>query len=298
MASPITQEELFDPQFLDSLNGLRLIASRVPRGGRFAEQRSQDLGSGTDFRDFRAYSPGDEFRSIDWNIYQRLGRVFLRLYEELEDLPLYLMPDISQSMFQEETPRAFAGLRATLAVASISLNQHDTVSLIPFSNDAQLVLKSTSGRTQLPRVAECLADLTAGGDTDLPTSLARLQSMKLRKGLLVIVSDFFDPQGVEAITDALRMVRHRLLLIQLTRPTDRDPDIEGDVRLIDCETGTAEDVTISSGVIERYRAAYDAFQESLATCLEQRQSGLLRLDVEKDLVSQLATLFENRGYAV
>ena len=97
-----------------------MVARRVPRDGRFAEQRSRDLGHGTDFCDFRPYSPGDDFRSIDWNIYQRLGRVFLRPYEELEDLPLYLIPDVSRSMFLESPPRARAGLRTTLALASIT----------------------------------------------------------------------------------------------------------------------------------------------------------------------------------
>ena len=84
MAIPL--EELFDPAFLESLQHLRLIARRVPPGGRFAEHLSRDLGPGIEFRDFRPYVPGDDLRAVDWNIYRRLGRVFVRLYEELEDL--------------------------------------------------------------------------------------------------------------------------------------------------------------------------------------------------------------------
>ena len=99
---PFTSDELFDSKFLDSLKNLRLIARRVPAGGRFAEQRSSDLGHGLEFRDFRPYAPGDDLRAVDWNIYRRLGRVFIRLFEELEDLPLYLMPDISGSAFLED----------------------------------------------------------------------------------------------------------------------------------------------------------------------------------------------------
>ena len=111
----LSPSEIFDPAFLESLKALRFVARRVAAGGRFAEQRSKDLGSGIEFRDYRPYTAGDDFRSIDWNIYRRLGRVFLRLFEELEDLPLYLLPDVSDSMWLEEPPRARAGLRAAYA---------------------------------------------------------------------------------------------------------------------------------------------------------------------------------------
>ncbi len=123
------RDSLFDPDFLESVRHLRIIARRVPHGGRFAEQRAADLGHGIEFRDFRAYTPGDDLRAVDWNIYRRLGRVFVRLFEEFKDLPLYLMPDVSRSMFLESPPRADAGLRAALALASIALGQHDSVKI-------------------------------------------------------------------------------------------------------------------------------------------------------------------------
>ena len=176
MSAAASKDELFDPKFLESLKHLRLVATRVPRGGRFAEQRSRDLGSGTDFRDFRSYSPGDEFRSIDWNIYQRLGKVFLRLFEELEDLPLYLMVDVSRSQFLEEPPRAAAGLRTAMALASVSLNQLDTVAVLPFSDDLTMAMKPVAGSTQLLRVAECLSGLEPGGATDFASGRPLIRS--------------------------------------------------------------------------------------------------------------------------
>ena len=128
-------DELFDPDFLESVQRLRIVARRVPRGGRHAEQRSRDLGHGIEFRDFRAYTPGDDLRAVDWNVYGRLRKVFLRLYEELEDLPVYLLVDVSASMFHETPPRARAGLRTALALAAITLGQHDSVGVFPFSDD-------------------------------------------------------------------------------------------------------------------------------------------------------------------
>ena len=294
----ITKEQVFDPAFLASLSHLRIVARRVARGGRFAEQCSEDLGHGTDFRDFRPYAAGDDFRSIDWNIYQRLGKVFLRLYEEEEDLPLYLMPDISRSLFLEQPPRAIAGLRTTLALASISLNHHDTTGLFPFSDDCEVLARPQSGRGKLMLFADRLANLEVGGSTDLSAAVNRFNSFGLRRGLLAIVSDFFDPAGIDAVVDTLKQVRHKLLLIQLVRRDDAKPGASGDVRMIDCESREAEDVSITPALLKRYHEAYNRFQSALAGFAKNRGAGLLRIDVDQEIVPQLATVFESGRFAV
>jgi uncharacterized protein (DUF58 family) len=292
----LTKEEIFDPAFLASLSHLRIVARRVARGGRFAEQRSEDLGHGTDFRDFRPYAAGDDFRSIDWNIYQRLGRVFLRLYEQEEDLPLYLMPDVSRSLYLESPPRAIAGLQTTLALASISLNHHDSTGVFPFSDDCKTLARPQSGRGKVMLFADRLSHLEPGGPTDIAAAIQRFNSFGLRRGLLAIVSDFFDPAGIDSVLDALKTVRHQLLLVQLVRKSDADPVARGDVRVIDCESGEAEDVSITPALIKRYREAYQAFQEKLAEFARKRGAGMLQLDVEGDIVNQLAHLFETGRY--
>lgn len=296
MAFPV--DELFDSSFLESLKHLRLVARRVPAGGRFAEQRSSDLGHGIEFRDFRPYTPGDDLRAVDWNIYRRLGRVFLRLFEELEDLPLYLMPDVSRSSFLEEPPRVVAGLRASLALASIGLGQHDQVGVFPFSDDVSVLLRPQSGHGRVLTFARRLAELEPGGSTDLAKSLRRLGGMRMRQGLLVIVSDFFDPAGIDAVLDALKHIRHRLLLVQLVKSADRNPDVQGDLQLRDCETGRVEDISVTPQVLESYRKAYERFETSIADFARRRNAGLLRLDCDQPVVPQLASLFENGHYTV
>jgi len=298
MPGVIPAKELFDPEFLASVTRLHILARRVARGGRHAEQRSKDMGSGIEFRDFRPYSPGDDFRAIDWNIYRRLGRVFLRLFEELEDLPVYLLPDVSRSMFAEDPPRALAGLRCSLALASIALHQHDSVGLFPFSDTMEISLRPMAGRGRLMRFAESMAALEPGGSTDLAASLGRFTALGLREGLAVIVSDFFDPQGIDAILPALKNLRHRILLVQLVRKDDAEPDIDGDLELYDCETEHAEDVSITAPVIAQYKKAYQRFQSGLTDFARRRNVGLLQLDAEEEVVPQLAALFETGGYAV
>ena len=289
---------IFDAAFLDSLKHLRIVAGRVPAGGRFAEHRSQDMGGGVDFKDFRPYSPGDDFRSIDWNIYQRLGKVFLRLYEELEDLPLYILTDHSKSLYQEQQPRIIPSLRATLALASISLNHHDTVGVFPFSDDVQNRWPPQGGGGKVMLLADRLSTLGPGGETNFASSINRFNSYNLRRGLLVIVSDFFDPAGLEEVTNALKSVRHRLLFVQLVRTSDRSPDLSGDCRLVDCESGQAEEVSVTDRLVSRYTEAYDRFQNGLAQFASKRGAGLLQLDVDQPVSPQLAKLFETGSYVV
>jgi uncharacterized protein (DUF58 family) len=294
----LSKEQIFDPTFLASLSHLRLVARRVPQDGRYAEQRSHDLGHGTDFRDFRPYAVGDDFRAIDWNIYQRLGRVFIRLYEELEDLPLYLMPDISRSLFFETPPRALACLRTTLALASISLNHHDTTGLFPFSNDCEVLAHPQSGHGKVMLFADRLAHLQPGGETDIRAAIKRFNSFGMRRGLLVVVSDFFDPAGSGAVIAALKQVRHKLLLVQLHRRSDAEPDVHGDMRVIDCETREAEDISVTPALIKRYRRFYEQFQTTLAEFARRRNAGFLRMDVDEEIVPQLAQVFEAGRYVV
>ncbi len=296
--SGLTAGELFDAKVLESIQRLRIIANRVRGGGRFADQRSRDLGSGLEFRDFRPYAPGDDIRKVDWNIYRRLGRVFLRLFEEHEDLPLYLMPDVSPSMFLEDPPRIHAALRTSLALAAISLGHHDSVGVFPFAETLDQLVRPQSGKNRLFHFAERLASVEAGKGTDTAAAIRRLGALNLRQGLLVIISDFFDPAGLDVVLESLGHLRHRLLLVQLIRKSDRNPDVTGDLRLVDCESGATSDVSVTAATLARYEEAYDAFTEQLSNFARRRGAGLVQLDVEEKIVPQLAGIFEGGSYVV
>jgi uncharacterized protein (DUF58 family) len=272
---------MFDAGFLESLAGLRIVARRVPRHGRHAEQRSADMGGGTEFRDYRDYTPGDDLRYVDWNVYRRLRHVVLRLFEELEDLPHYVLPDISDSMWAEEQPRAVPALQATLALAAISLNQHDRVGVYPFGGQLLDSRRPSAGKGRI---------------LSLAAAIDSIRSLRMRPGLLTVVSDFFDPSGLAPVLESLRRSRHRILLIQIVRASDREPVLSGDVRVRDCETGAAEDITVTPAVLDRYRAAYGAFESELSAFAAERNAGLLRLDADRDVVAQLAHLFEGGSY--
>lgn len=296
MPRQLSFEELFDPEFLQSLQQFTLRVRRVAPSGRLAENKSKDRGIGLEFTDFKPYAPGDDLRAVDWNIYQRLGKIFVRVFEEQQDLPFYVLVDRSSSMYLEEPPRINAALRTALALTSIALHQSDSVGVFSFSNDLQAHVRSTSGKGRLMTVARQLADLSERSETQLSSSLEQFNIYKIRPGLLILISDFFEPTGLAGVIEALRHCRHRLLLVQLTRQSDATPnlktDLQGDVRLTDCESDISVDLTVEPAVLARYREIYREFNSTLESFANAQPAGLIRLDVEQPVIGQLGALFE------
>ena len=302
MPAAPTFDALFDPQFLAALRPFALRARRVPAAGRPADQTSRQRGAGVEFADYKPYTPGDDLRHLDWNIYRRLGRLFVRVFEERRDLPVYLLVDRSKSMYLETPPRIEAGLKTALALAAIALGQHDTVRLLHFSEGLRLDAATAAGTPGLPGLARRLAALGEQAGTDLAGAVRDLAGRRLRRGLLVVVSDFFDPAGIDAVVGELALCRHRLLLVCLVRDVDADPaarpDLRGDVRLRDCESGAALDLTITPAVLARYRAAYAAFSARLTDFATERGAGLARVDAGQDVLPQITALFAGGALVV
>ncbi len=302
MAAQLTFEELFDPEFLNALEAFNLRIKRFLRQGRHGEQLTHDRGIGLEFKDFKQYVPGDDLRAVDWNIYRRLGRLFVHVFEEYQDLPLYLLVDRSKSMFLEETPRVHAALRSALALSSIALSQHDVVGLLSFSDDLEMHARPVVGRRQLTTLAHRMVELTEQNGTQLSSAVRQLALRKLRPGLLVVLSDFFDPDGLDPVMDALKSCRHKMLLVQLVKDLDGDPnantELVGDIRLVDCETSSAVDVTIDPAVLARYRRIYEEFNQQLTEFASGQGIGLVRVNADNDVLDQLGTLFESRALVV
>ncbi len=291
-----TFEQLFDPVFLDRVNAFALRIAAAQKGGRLADQRTAARGQGSDFADFKPYVAGDDLRAIDWNIYSRLGKAFVRVFEERQDLPVYLMLDVSRSMFVETPPRIGPAMQAVLALAATALGQHDAVSLLTVGDDMATVLKSVSGKGAVLRIAQLLAEQGPAGNTALAGALTHLASARLRRGLVVVVSDFFDGDGIDGIDGIVRALghlSHRLLLVQMTRAHDADPmllpDLRGELTIEDGEREGAS-VTVTPDLIDLYRAAYRTFADSLDVAARARGATLIRLDADRDVLDQLGAV--------
>lgn len=295
----IAPAELFDPEFLRALEGLRIVARAVPAGGRHAEQRSRARGAGIEFTDVRPYVPGDDFRSIDWHVLQRFDKVFIRLFLQDEDLPVYFLLDQSASMARTAPSgrgpsRSVVARRAAAALAYVALGHMDRVAVYPFADAPLRALPGTSGKSAFQRLLAYLAGLPDGGGTSLCEAVRQFAARKLRRGLCVLLTDGFDRRGPDAVLDALRALPHRLLLVRPVHPGEERPvHLRGEVRAVDCETGAHLDLGVDDALLDRYEAAYRRFADQLADFALARGGGALALRTDAPVVPQLAALFRH-----
>lgn len=295
MNDPLSFDALFDPAFMAAVQAFSLRIPNAQRGGRLADQRTSARGQGTDFTDFKPYVPGDDLRLIDWNIYRRLGQLSVRMFEERQDMPVYFLVDRSGSMFVESPPRIHAALRTALALAAVALGQQDSVGLFPFAEDMAVQARGISGKANVARIARHLAEHGRQGRTALSGAIDRLNAMKLRRGLVVILSDFFADGGLDPVVAAMARLPHRILMVQLVKPHDADPtlhpDLTGDIAIDGGEGDAAVRLRVTPVLIERYRAAYRMFDDMLTGFAGTHRAGLARIDADRPVIDQLTTLF-------
>lgn len=295
----VSATELFDPAFLRALEALRMIARSVPAGGRHAEQRSRARGQGQEFTDVRPYVAGDDFRTVDWHVFLRLDKVFVRLFLQDEDLPIYFLLDQSASMARGPASgngpdRSVVARRAVAALAYVALNHMDRIAVFPFASASLRPLPGTSGKNGFQRLLAYLAGLPAQGTTTLVEALQQFAARRLRRGLCVLVTDGFDPRGAAAVQTAMARVPHRLLVVRPVHPGEERPvHLRGELRAVDCESGEHVEVSVDDAMLDRYAKAYAEFAEAIASTAEQRGGGCLAVRSDQPLVPQLATLFQN-----
>ena len=249
---------MFSESFLRKLETLTLATRGRAHGQLRGLHRSRRVGSGMVFADFRPYSEGDDIRNIDWGIYLRLDRLILRLFEEEADLPVYLFLDASQSMDAGERAgkldyaRHLAG-----AIAYMALLNHDRVNLAAFADGLREMLPTRRGKNQARQVFAFLEGVAAGGRTSLQAALRRYFSTPRTRGLVVIVSDFLDRDGVEGAFSVLRRFRHNVALLHVMSPEERDPQLPEEVVLVDAEEGTTSEVHITPALLAAYRETFE-----------------------------------------
>ncbi len=283
----------FDEAFLRKLEYLAVVARRAFGGGLRAERRSKKVGAGIEFADHRDYAAGDNLRYVDWAIYARLERLLLRLYEEEEDLHVYLLVDCSASMGASGKLAHAAQLAAALAY--VGLANLDRVSVIPFSSEAPRGLRPTRGRGGVLPILRFLEGLEARGTTSLVEAAETFVRRTARPGLAILISDFYDLDGYAAALDLLRYRRHEPTAIHVWSAAEADPRLLGDVELVDLETGTAHEVTIDEQLLADYRAAHERLTAGVLRHCATRGIAYVRADVAVPFDETVLHLFRRAG---
>ena len=252
---------LLTPDLLRRLEQFQLLAARRAKSSAKGERRSRARGQSVEFADYRTYVPGDDFRYLDWNLFGRLDRLFLKLYEEERELPVSIFLDASESM-SFGTPRKFDFARqVAAAVGYVALCGFDRVSVhvfpeAPNEMAARGGLKSVRGRRSALAYFQNLNQLTAQGTAELNQALRRGALQARQTGVGVVLSDFLDPAGYEPGLSALVARGFQVYAVQILAPEEVNPGAFGDLRLVDSETGFHQEVTFG-----RYRLA--AYQKTV-----------------------------------
>jgi uncharacterized protein (DUF58 family) len=289
----MSDANLFDDAFLKKIEVLHIISRKIASGQMRAERRSKKIGSGIEMVDHRAYAPGDDFRHLDWNLYMRTRKLMLRLFEEEEDLYIYLLVDCSQSMslgVDGETKLRYAKKMAA-ALAYIGLANQDRVSVIPFNTRLTDRLPPSRGRGQIHKVFRFLGELGSQGETGLKEAMRTFITQNKRRGLAVVLSDFYDPQGYEEGLNFLRYQKFDVVAMQIFDETELNPALRGDLSLVDCETGELREVTVTAGLLDQYRAAFEGFCQDLETFCTKRQLLYFRAAVQEPFDDVILRVF-------
>jgi len=285
MASPLITAEL-----LRRLEQLQLLAQRRAKSAARGERRSRARGQSVEFADYRSYVAGDDLRYLDWNLYGRLDRLFLKLYEEERELPVRIFLDASESMTFGEPVKFDFARQVAAAVGYVALCGFDRVSVVPFPDRPEEAvirgaLRTVRGRRSAVGMFQQLQQLAAGGPADLNEALRRGAIEARQPGLALVLSDFLDPAGYETGLTALVSRGFQVDVVHILAPDELSPTTFGDLRLVDAETGAQQEVTFG-----RYRLA--AYRQTVSNYCQRLRESCAARGINYFLASSATSLEE------
>jgi uncharacterized protein (DUF58 family) len=274
----------FDEYFLRKLEALTVVAKRARGSATRADRRARRIGAGIDFADHRTYVPGDDVRALDWNLFARLDRPFVRLREEEEDLTLSLIVDASASMAFGAPAKLELAVRIAAALAYVGLSGLDRVGVGIIGDGVHAALPALRGRGNAARILELLGGAGGGGRTDLDAGVRDLLATRgpARRGRTVLISDLFDPAGPLGVLSRLRAARQDAVVIQIVSPGDAGPaavrSTGGTVILEDAETGETRDVVLTTSARDAQADRYRAWLRGIAGVCRERAVPCFQID--------------------
>ncbi len=319
---PKSIEDLLDSQLIAKISGLDITSRKVFAGKLKGERRSKKRGQSVEFADHRQYVSGDDLRHIDWNIFGRLDRLFLKLFLEEEDLALHVVIDASASSDTGEPNKFLFMQRAAMALAYVGLVNLNRVAatymggvpagergpsgdekaeasadLSPSVRGDSVIhaVRDLRGRRRTQDLARFITSVEPGGQFSFRQAAERIALTRRGKGVMLIFSDFFFKDGYEA---GLRMLVGRgydVFCIQVLSPQEVEPPITGDLRLKDMEDGDLTEVTISAPLLKRYKANLAAYCDQLREFCARREITLLTLKSDTPVDTLLLDYLRKRG---
>lgn len=258
--APADLKQLLEPELIARLDQLEVLTRKVFRGRQKGERRSRKKGQSVEFADYREYVPGDDTRHLDWNVYGRLERLYIKLFLEEEDLAFYVIIDSSESMnFGEPTTKFEYARKLAGALGYIALRNQDKVGISDAKDRVESRFRPVRGKAQLAKLLTYLQNLETGKRTNLTQSCRDFVLQNKQSGIVVVISDFLDERGYEDALKQFFLRSYDVYCIQVLSPEEKEPKNVGHLELVDAETGERQEITASESLIKQYRQTVEAY---------------------------------------
>ena len=287
---------LFSNAVLNRLERLRISATRRFTNKSRGEHLYGKGGASTEFSDYRDYAPGDDVRFVDWNIFARLNRPYMKIYEQEEELHVTVLVDASASMgFEGKLDLA---RRIGAAYAVMGLVGRERVSVYSFNAAGQSPprLPPCTRRANMARLFSHVEGIQSGGDAPVETGVDAFLKHHVGRGIAVLVSDFLTFGDLRRALNSIFSAGLEVFAVQILAPMEIDPELAGDLRLVDSETANTLDVSNTRELLRIYRDCREAFEARLASLCQQRGGRFVRVSSEDPLDWILFDLMRRRGW--
>jgi uncharacterized protein (DUF58 family) len=278
-------QRYLDPEILAGISGLDLVAKTVVEGFIAGLHRSPDFGFSQEFAEYRAYSEGDDLRHVDWNVFARTERCYLKRYRGETNTRLTLLIDASASMgYGSHRVNKLEYARYLAAsLFYMAHRQRDAAGVIVFDDEVRNHLVPSSRHGQLTRLLHALERIELGSRTNFQKPFLHFQQFLFRPGIVAVISDFYeDPETVIRTIEPLRFRGNELILFHVLDPKEIAPGFRRPVLLVDMENEEAMDVTPEYAQSE-YRTKIDGHIENLRTRAKRAGMDCFLLDTSRPL---------------
>jgi uncharacterized protein (DUF58 family) len=274
---------LLDAAFVRELEALRRRLEIRARSGGAGEHLAKRRGGSSEFHEHRPYAAGDDMRRIDWAAYARSGEPVIKVFRAEEDVVARLLCDTSASLEFGEPSKLHVARRLAAAVGYMTLASSERAQLIVTAGGATREQRPARGKNGLPTLLRHLDAVTSGGQTDLASGIDAVVRKSPRPGMLLVLSDFFDPGPVLTSLDRAAAAGHDIILTQVVAPEEAEPSYEGDWTLEDVETGALVELTMDPASIEAYERRYNGLCAELRTWSRRRRAAYVRVRTDEPL---------------
>jgi uncharacterized protein (DUF58 family) len=287
---------LLPNRVLNRLERMRINATRRFTNRSRGENLSGRGGNSIEFSDYRDYSPGDDVRFVDWNIFARLNRPYLKLYRQEEEMHVVVLVDASASMgFEGKLDQA---QRLGAAFGMMGLLGTERVSAYAFNaaGDGPGFLPRCRGRASLPKFFGFLEEIRAGGDAPIDRAVETMLKRHVGRGVAVLLSDFLTLGDMRRAFNRLFSAGLEIFAVQVLSPAEIDPEVGGDQRLVDCESEAVLDVSASGELLALYHEYRERYARQLGTLCRQRGGRFVTVGADAAVEQVLFDLLLRQGW--